>query len=103
MTTTAQTSANTVDVLPGVEATLQAASPAPILITEHEVVFATAAAGPVPSPTTRWWPKAIHAVSTAASGMLRTATADSRPARRDCPRRYAFLENAIMSREMDRL
>jgi hypothetical protein len=102
MTTTAELSANTLDVVPGVEAIVEAGSPAPILITGHEVAFATAAAVSVPSSTTPWWTRAIHAVSAAASGMLRTSTADSRPARGDCPRRYMFLENALMSREMDR-
>ena len=103
MTTTPKFSADTLAVVPNVEATLEAVSRAPILITEHAVAFASAAAVPVPSPTTRWWTEAIHAVRTAASWMLRTSTADSRPARRDCPRRYTFLENGLMSREMDRL
>ena len=103
MITTPNFSAHTSDVVPGVKATLEAVSPAPVLITEREVAFATAPAAPVPSPTARWWAKAIHAVSTGASGMLRTSTADSRPTRQDCPRRYTFLENALMSREMDRL
>ena len=103
MTTTAKLSANTVDVVADVEATVDAVYPAPILISEHEVAFATAAAVPVRSPNARWWARAIHAVSTAAPGAVRTSTADSRPARRDFPRRYTFLENALMSREMDRL
>jgi hypothetical protein len=103
MTTTAKLSANTLDVVPDVEATVEAVYPAPILIAEHEVAFATAAAVPVPRPTTRWWTKAINTVSAAASGILRTSTADSRPARRNYPRHYTFLENARMSREMDRL
>jgi hypothetical protein len=103
MITTADFSTDTLDAIPDVEATLEAVSPAPVLITEHQVAFATAAAAPVRSPTTRWWTKAIHAVRAAASGMLLTPTGDARPARRYCPRRYAFLENALMSREMDRL
>jgi hypothetical protein len=103
MITTSKFSADTLAVVPNVEATLEAVSRPPILITEHAVAFATAAAVPVPSPTTRWWMEALHDVRTAASWMLRTSRADSRPARRDCPRRYAFLGNALMSREMDRL
>jgi hypothetical protein len=102
MITTPKFSAETLAVVPTVEATLDAVSRAPTLITEHAVAFATAAAVPVTTPTTRWWMEAIHAVRTAGSWMPRTSTADSRPARRDCPRRYAFLENALMSREMDR-
>jgi hypothetical protein len=103
MITTPKLSADTLAAVPNGEATLEAVSRAPILITEHAVAFATAAAVPVPSPTIRRWTEAIHAVRTAASWMLRTSRADSRPARRDYPRRYAFLENALMSREMDRL
>lgn len=100
MTTTAKLSANTVDVVPDVEATVEAVYPAPILVTEHEVAFGTAAAVPVRSPNARWW---TRAVSTTVSGTVRTSTAESGPARRDFQRRYPFLENALMSREMDRL
>lgn len=103
MTTTAERSANALDGAPGVDAIVDAASPPSILITSQEVVFATAAAVSAPSPTTPWWTRAIHAVNAAASGMVRPSTADSRPARRDYPRRYTYLENALMSREMDRL
>lgn len=103
MTTTAKLSANTVDVAPDAEATVEAGHPAPILITERAVAFATTAVLPVRSPTTRWWTRAIHAVSTTVSGTVRTSTAESGPARRDFPRRYAFLESALISREMDRL
>jgi hypothetical protein len=103
MTTTAELSANTLDVIPAVEANVEAGFAAPILITGHEVAFATAAAVSVPSPTTPWWTRAIHAVRAAAPGMHRTSMAESRPARRNCPRRYTYLENALVSREMDRL
>lgn len=103
MTTTAETSADTLDAAPDAESTLETVSPAPILITEREVAFATAAAVPMPSRTTRWWTKAIGTIRTAASGTLLTSTADSRPAQRDYPRRYTYLENALMAREMDRL
>ena len=51
-------SADSLNVAPDVEATFEAVSPAPTLITEHEVAFATAAAALVPSPTMRWWTKA---------------------------------------------
>lgn len=103
MTTTAILSANTVDVVPDVEATVEAVYPAPTLIAEHEVAFATAAAVPVPAPNARWWTRAIHALSTAASVTVRTSTADSRPAPQHFPSHYTFLETARMSREMDRL
>ena len=94
MITTAKLSADTLDVVQHAEITAEAVSAARVLITEHEVVSATAADAAVPSPTTRRW---------AALWMLRTSTADSQPARRHYPRRYTYLENALMSREMGRL
>ena len=102
MMTPSKFSADSVNVAPDVEATFEAVSPAPTLITEHEVAFATAAAALVPSPTMRWWTKAIHAFRTAL-WTRQTSTADSRSPRRVGPRRYTYLENACMSREMDRL
>ena len=103
MTTTAKLSANTVDVAPDVEATVEAGYPAPILITERAVAFATAAGLPVRFANARWWMRAIHAVSTTVAGTVQMSTAESGPVRRDFPRRYAFLESALMSREIDRL
>ncbi|TAM67876.1 hypothetical protein [Mycobacterium sp.] len=94
--------ADHLDVAPGVEATLEAASPPPTLITEQQVAFATAAAAPVPSPTVRWWAKTIHAVR-AASSMRRTPRAKAHRPRPYYPRHYGYLENARMAREMDRL
>jgi hypothetical protein len=67
------------------EPTRDAASAAPILITEKELVFSTAAAVAV-RPTRRWWP-----------------TTTGRRPRRHYPRRYGFLERSCMAREMDRL
>jgi hypothetical protein len=34
---------------------------------------------------------------------LASSTQDARPVRRDYPKRYTFLENACMAREMGRL
>jgi hypothetical protein len=95
-------SAHPLDVLPDVEATLEAVSPAPTLITEQQVAFATAAAL-VPSPTMRWWAKAIHAVRAAASPMHVTSRADPWQPRSDYQQRFTYLENARMAREMERL
>jgi hypothetical protein len=85
----------------GVEPVVDAAvSGVPVLITEHEVIFSTAAAVAVPSKKTvpAW------------VGLLRLgrpftrSTADERAAKpRYCPGRYSFLEQALMGREMDRL
>jgi hypothetical protein len=77
--------------------------PAPILITEKEVLFSTAAAVPVRPTTTRWWPAATRSFLTAMHEMLLTSWVDSREPRRDFPRRYEFLEYSCMAREMDRL
>lgn len=96
-------SANPLDVAPGVDATHEAVSPAPTLITEQQVAFATAAAASLPSPTVRWWAKAIHAVRAEASSILRTSRAEAKRPRSDYPRHYVYLENACMAREMDRL
>lgn len=98
-------SADHLDVAPGVETTLEAASPAPTLITEQQVVFATAAAAaaPVPSPTVRWWSKTSHAVRATASSMLRTSGVKAPRPRSYYPRHYVYLENARMAREMERL
>jgi hypothetical protein len=85
----------------GVEPAVDAAvSGVPVLITEQEVIFSTAAAVTVPSKkNARAW-----------VGLLRprrpftSSTADERPAKnRHCPRRYDFFEQALMGREMDRL
>jgi hypothetical protein len=64
--------------------------PAPTLITEQEVLFATAAA--VRPPTTRWWRR-----------MFVTIGAAARPPQPHYPRRYDFIEDARMAREMYRL
>jgi hypothetical protein len=75
--------------------------PAPTLITEQKVAFATAAA--VPLPSTRWWTRATRVLAVTARRMFVTTAADSRPKRRHYPPRYDFLEDARMAREMHRL
>lgn len=85
----------------GVEAVVQpAASGVPVLITAQEVMFSTAAAVTVPSkkPTQDW------IALLRLRRLFTSPTAGERPARRKyCPRRYSFLEQATMAREMDRL
>ncbi|MDT5208659.1 MAG: hypothetical protein QOF67_1074 [Mycobacterium sp.] len=68
------------------------------LITEQQVLFSTAAAEALPSATTRRW---SDTVSTAVRAMF--AAPERRPARQHYPKRHAWLDNALMSREMDRL
>jgi hypothetical protein len=65
-------------------------SAAPILITQHEVAFGTAAAVPVYPTTTRWWVTATRAIAAA----LR---------RGHYPPRRRYLDDAVMAREMHRL
>jgi hypothetical protein len=78
-----------------------AVQPAPTLITEQEVLFATAAA--VRPPTTRWWTRATDVLASTGRRMFVTIGAAARPPQRHYPRRYDFIEDARMAREMYRL
>ncbi len=76
--------------------------PAPVLITEQEVALGTAIAlRAQPSALRRW----VEAARVLLANMERAIVAptEDRPPRRDYPKRYAFLQNACMAREMDRL
>jgi hypothetical protein len=80
------------------EQVMEAVSQPPVVITEQEVVFSTAAAVSLPraKPTRR----AISALR----AMFLSSSEDARPAPRHYPpRRDAFLEQAAMAREMHRL
>jgi hypothetical protein len=83
--------------LPSTEAQLPLGS----LITEHAVVFSTAAAAAV-RPTRRWM-KAVRIVTVATRRIFVTALADSRPQRRHYAERDSLLEDSRMEREMHRL
>ena len=71
------------------------------LITEQQVLFSTAAAVALPPAKTRRWSDTVQAVTGALHAMF--AASEKPPARRHYPKRYGYLENALMSREMDRL
>jgi hypothetical protein len=71
------------------------------LITEQQVLFSTAAAVALPPAKTRRWSHVVHAVSGALSAIF--APSEKPPARRHYPKRHAWLDNALMAREMDRL
>jgi hypothetical protein len=73
----------------------------PALITEQQVLFSTAAAVALPPAKTRQWSDAIHATASAVGSWL--ASAAKPPTKPVYPKRHAWLENASMSREMDRL
>ncbi|MGB6207049.1 hypothetical protein [Mycobacterium sp.] len=77
--------------------------PAPVLITEQEVVFGTAAAvRPQPS-TLRRWAEATRVLLASMERALVVSPHDDRQKRRDYPKNYAFLERASMARAMERL
>jgi hypothetical protein len=70
------------------------------LITEQQVLFSTAAA--LPPAKTRRWNDSVHAVGTAMRAIF-FAESEKRAPRQHYPKRHAWLDNALMSREMDRL
>ena len=70
---------------------------APVLVTENQVAFSTAAAAPVGSTRRRW----LDTTLMCGLGRILTALTQPRPL---YPRReLAYLEAARMSRAMDRL
>jgi hypothetical protein len=71
------------------------------LITEQQVLMSTAAAVAQPPAKTRRFSYAVHAVASAVAGWL--ASAAKPPAKRVYAKRHVWMENALMSREMDRL
>ena len=73
----------------------------PALITEQQVLFSTAAAVVLPPAKTHRWSDAVHAAAFAVgSWIANSAKPSTKPV---YPKRHAWLENASMSREMDRL
>ena len=71
------------------------------LITEQQVLFSTAGAVALPPAKTRLWSDTVSAVGTALRAMF--AASEKPPARQHYPKRHVWLDNALMSREMDRL
>jgi hypothetical protein len=85
----------------GVESVVElAVAEAPVLITEQEVLLSTAAAVTAPSKkTAEQWIALLRP-----RRLFMHSRADDRTAKhRHYPRHYAFLEQALMGREMDRL
>ena len=78
-------------------------SPAPVLITEHEVALGSAVALRARPTTRRRWFERINVLLAAMRRSPARSTHEGRPVRRDYPKHYAFLENACMAREMGRL
>ncbi|MEO3759211.1 hypothetical protein ABGB19_13095 [Mycobacterium sp. B14F4] len=87
----------TTTVRPSPATALPQAAGEPTLITEQQLLFATAAAVASPPVRPRRWAAAF-------CGTVRgLVESPATPARRHNPRRYAYLEVALMSREMHRL
>lgn len=74
----------------------------PVLITEQQVLFATAAALPLPAKTSRRWVEALRSVGASVKAAV-TSGDEARPKRQHYPARNDFLEDSRMSREMSRL
>lgn len=70
------------------------------LITEQQVLFSTAAAVTLPPATARGFGYTVHAVASAFGNWLANAAQPPKPAYQ---KRRVWLENAAMSRAMDRL
>jgi hypothetical protein len=70
------------------------------VITEQQVLFSTAAAVALPPAKTRRFSDAVQAVASAVGSWLTSA---AKPPKPTYPKRHVWLENALMSREMDRL
>jgi hypothetical protein len=82
-------------------ATVEASPRTPVLITEQQVLFATAAAVPLqPARTGRRWIESAWTFLTAA--FVKSGN-ESRPERRHYPSRNDFFEDSRMAREMLRL
>jgi hypothetical protein len=90
-------------VAQGTEPSPQIGVSAPILITEQEVAFGTAAAVMLQPAKTRRWAVVTAVVLVALHRMAVRLTPQERAPRRYHPRRHDFLEDARMAREMDRL
>jgi hypothetical protein len=80
--------------------TAKASPRTPVLISEQQVLFATAAAVPLqPAKTSRRWIEALHAIGAA----FTRSSNEARPKRQHYPPRNDFLEDSRMAREMFRL
>ncbi len=86
------------DVVEEREHVIEAVSQPPVVITEQQVAFSTAAAVPLPRT------KPARGLIAAVRAMFLSSSEDARPTPRHYPpRRDAFLEDAAMERETHRL
>ena len=70
------------------------------LITEQQVLLSTAAAVALPPAKTHRWSDSAHAAVSAVGSWFASAVKPPKPS---YPKRRVWLENALMSREMNRL
>jgi hypothetical protein len=89
------------DAGPAPSAATVAPKPEQTLITEQQVLFSTSAAVALPPVKARRFSDAVRAVVGSARTWL--VSAAQPPAQRRYPKRHVWLENSLMSREMDRL
>jgi hypothetical protein len=83
---------------------VEASPRTPVLITEQQVLFATAAALPLqPTKTSRRWTEVMRAIGASVTAAFVTSSDEARPARRHYPARNEYLEGSRMAREMLRL
>ena len=76
----------------------------PVLITEQQVLFATAAAMPLhPAKPVRRWADAVGSIEVILRATFATSSNEVEPKRRHYPSRDGFLEASRMAREMLRL
>jgi hypothetical protein len=76
----------------------------PVLITEQQVLFGTAAAMPLqPAKPARRWALAARSIGAGLGATFATFSNEVEPKRRHYPSRDDFLEDSRMAREMVRL
>jgi hypothetical protein len=81
--------------------TIERSTTTAALITEQQVLLGSAATlAPAPAKT-HGWSRAAHAVVAPVQAMF--ARPEKPRARNHYPQRFGYLENSLMSREMDRL
>jgi hypothetical protein len=84
------------------QAPVEQSTDTPALITEQQVLFASATAlAPAPAKT-HFWSRAAHAVAAPMHAIFTRPEKQPRPPKH-YPQRFGYLESSLMSREMDRL
>jgi hypothetical protein len=83
---------------------VEASPRTPVLITEQQVLFATAAALPLqPAKTGRRWTEVVRAIGASVRAAVVTSGEEARPKRQHYPARNDYVDDSRMAREMLRL